>query len=68
VKKLNQKGVNLLNNLMIVELTGTKTDRVIEMAWEDCTPFKAIIFQFGMAEKAVVELTRKNSKPSSFKM
>ena len=44
------------------------TDRIIEMAWEDRTPFEAIEFQFGIAEKEVIELMRANSKPSSFKM
>ena len=44
------------------------TDRIIEMAWEDRTPFEAIEFQFGLAEKEVIELMRANSKPSSFKM
>ena len=44
------------------------TDRIIEMAWEDRTPFEAIEFQFGLSEKEVIELMRANSKPSSFKM
>lgn len=43
-------------------------DRIIEMAWEDRTPFEAIEFQFGLKEKEVIELMRANSKPSSFKM
>jgi uncharacterized protein (TIGR03643 family) len=57
-----------LNNLMKAEFTGADTDRIIEMAWEDRTPFEAIAFQFGLAEKEVVELMRKKSKPSSFRM
>jgi uncharacterized protein (TIGR03643 family) len=44
------------------------TDRIIEMAWEDRTPFEAIEFQFGLKEKEVIELMRINSKTSSFKM
>ncbi len=43
-------------------------DRIIEMAWEDRTPFEAIEFQFGIKEKEVIELMRANSKASSFKM
>lgn len=43
-------------------------DRIIEMAWEDRTPFEAIEFQFALKEKEVIELMRNNSKPSSFKM
>ena len=37
-------------------------DRVIEMAWEDRTPFEAIEFQFGLMEKQVIELMRKQMK------
>ncbi len=43
-------------------------DRIIEMAWEDRTPFEAIHFQFGLSEKEVIEFMRANSKPSSFRM
>ena len=43
-------------------------DRVIEMAWEDRTPFDAIKDQFGIAEKDVIKLLRKELKPSSFKL
>ena len=43
-------------------------DRIIEMAWEDRTPFEAIEFQFGLPEKAVIEFMRANSKASSFRM
>ena len=43
-------------------------DRIIQMAWEDRTPFEAIDFQFGLKEKDVIEFMRKNSLPSSFKM
>jgi uncharacterized protein (TIGR03643 family) len=43
-------------------------NRIIEMAWEDRTPFEAIEFQFGLREKEVIEFMRKHSLPSSFKM
>lgn len=43
-------------------------DRIIEMAWEDRTPFDAISYQFGYSEKDVIELMRKELKRSSFKM
>ena len=43
-------------------------DRIIQMAWEDRTPFEAIEFQFGLKEKDVIEFMRKNSILSSFKM
>jgi uncharacterized protein (TIGR03643 family) len=42
--------------------------RVIEMAWEDRTPFEAIEQQFGLNESAVVALMRSHMKRSSFKM
>lgn len=42
-------------------------DRIIEMAWEDRTPFEAITFQFGISEQQVIELMRNEMKPQSFK-
>ena len=43
-------------------------DRIIEMAWEDRTPFEAIDFQFNLKEKEVIHLMRSNIKKSSFKL
>ncbi|GAA4281688.1 TIGR03643 family protein [Gaetbulibacter aestuarii] len=43
-------------------------DRIIEMAWEDRTTFEAIEFQFGLNEQEVIELMRREMKPSSFRM
>jgi uncharacterized protein (TIGR03643 family) len=43
-------------------------DRVIEMAWEDRTPFDAIKLQFGITEQQVIQLMRRKMKLSSFKM
>lgn len=42
--------------------------RIIEMAWEDRTPFEAIEHQFGLKENDVREIMRKELKPSSFRM
>lgn len=42
--------------------------RIIEMAWEDRTPFEAIELQFGLKENDVREIMRRELKPSSFKM
>ncbi|GGK35177.1 TIGR03643 family protein [Yeosuana aromativorans] len=42
-------------------------DRIIEMAWEDRTPFEAIAYQFNCSEQEVIELMRRELKPSSFK-
>jgi uncharacterized protein (TIGR03643 family) len=44
------------------------TDRIIQMAWEDRTPFEAIEAQFGLKEKEVVELMRREMKRGSFEM
>ena len=43
-------------------------DRIIEMAWEDRTSFDAIEKQFGILEKDVIKLMRKELKEKSFKM
>jgi uncharacterized protein (TIGR03643 family) len=43
-------------------------DRIIEMAWEDRTPFEAIHAQFGFAEPDVIRLMRQNIKRSSFEL
>ena len=45
-----------------------EVDRIIEMAWEDRTPFEAIEFQFGLKEAAVKELMKKELKFSSYKL
>ena len=44
------------------------SDRVIEMAWEDRTPFEAIEYQFGLKENDVRQIMRTSLKESSFKM
>jgi len=51
-----------------MELSERDLDRVIEMAWEDRTPFEAILFQFQMTEKEVIEHMRRTLKPKSFRM
>ena len=43
-------------------------DRIIEMAWEDRTPFEAITYQFNLSEKEVIQLMRKTLKASSFQL
>jgi uncharacterized protein (TIGR03643 family) len=43
-------------------------DRIIEMAWEDRTPFDAIKSQFGISEAQVIQLMRREMKLSSFKL
>lgn len=51
-----------------MELTEEDTDRVIQMAWEDRTPFEAIEFQFELTESDVIKLMRKTLKRSSFNL
>ena len=51
-----------MNNLSDQEI-----DRVIEMAWEDRTPFEAISYQFGLEEEEVIQLMRNNLKEKSWK-
>ena len=43
-------------------------DRIIEMAWEDRTPFEAIKTQFGFSESSVISLMRRELKRSSFNL
>jgi len=50
------------------EFTERELDRIIEMAWEDRTPFDAITFQFGISEQETIGIMRKEIKPSSFRM
>ena len=50
------------------DFTDIEIDRIIEMAWEDRTPFEAIEFQFKIAESEVIELMRTELKPSSFRL
>jgi uncharacterized protein (TIGR03643 family) len=49
------------------ELTAIDIDRIIEMAWEDRTPFEAIEIQFGLSEQDVKTLMRYQLKESSYK-
>ncbi|MDQ2771696.1 MAG: TIGR03643 family protein [Bacteroidota bacterium] len=48
-------------------LTDQDIDRIIEMAWEDRTPFEAIEQQFGLGEQAVITLMRRELKAASWR-
>ncbi len=50
----------------VIEYVGADLSRIIEMAWEDRTPFEAIQREFGLNETAVIRLMRKNMKASEF--
>ncbi len=49
-------------------LSEAQIDRIIEMAWEDRTPFDAIQYQFGLTEAEVKVLMKKELKFSSYKL
>jgi len=47
-------------------LSAEDIDRIIEMAWEDRTPFEAIMNQFGLRHHEVIALMRRELRSSSF--
>ena len=49
------------------QLSDADISRVIEMAWEDRTPFEAIATQFGLAEQEVIKVMRANISAGAFK-
>jgi len=50
------------------KLDAVQLSRVIEMAWEDRTPFEAIEHSYALNETAVIKLMRQELKPSSFRL
>lgn len=54
--------------MMEESLSERDLNRIIEMAWEDRTPFEAIKFQFGLPEKEVIRLMRRSLKRRSFNL
>lgn len=52
--------------MLLNTLSESDVSRVIEMAWEDRTPFEAIEVQFGLNQDGVIKLMRAQLKPSSF--
>ena len=57
-----------MKNSTVETLSEADVDRIIEMAWEDRTPFDAIEAQFGLSEQDVIALMRREMKPSSWRM
>jgi uncharacterized protein (TIGR03643 family) len=55
-------------NKLYENLDDRSLNRLIEMAWEDRTPFDAIESQFGLSESNVIKIMRREMKPSSFRM
>jgi uncharacterized protein (TIGR03643 family) len=58
----------LLRPNPILEFTASEISRIVEMAWEDRTPFEAIEFNFGLNESSVINLMRGQLKPRSFRL
>ena len=52
----------------IISLSEDDTSRLIEMAWEDRTPFDAIERSFGLSESQVIAIMRTELKRSSFNL
>ena len=75
-KKSTRRETNLMLSLLYMreefplerkQMSIEEEDRIIEMAWEDRTPFEAIKMQFGTSESDVIKLMREKLKKNSFK-
>ena len=53
---------------MTIKMDIKDIDRIIEMCWEDRTPFESIEFQFGLKEKDAIKIMRKHLKTKSFRV
>ena len=51
-----------------MDFTEDELSRIVEMAWEDRTPFEAIQAQFLLSESQVIRLMRRNLQPASFRL
>ncbi|MBE9051280.1 TIGR03643 family protein [Nostocales cyanobacterium LEGE 11386] len=54
--------------MKLPDIDSATINRIMEMAWEDRTPFDVIETQFGLQEKQVIALMRREMKESSFRM
>ena len=66
--KSETRKVKPANAAAINALDAVQLSRVIEMAWEDRTPFEAIEHSYALNETAVIKLMRQELKPSSFRL
>ena len=57
-----------MNAKTLTSLNEADTSRLIEMAWEDRTPFDAIERNFGLSESQVIAIMRTELKRSSFNL
>jgi uncharacterized protein (TIGR03643 family) len=51
-----------------IQLSDEALNRLIEMAWEDRTPFEAIQYQFGLNQGEVIKIMRSKLRRSSFEL
>ena len=49
-------------------LSESDISRLIEMAWEDKTPFEAILSTYHLNESSLMRLMQKHLKPSSYRL
>jgi uncharacterized protein (TIGR03643 family) len=54
--------------VVVLDYKIEEINRIIEMAWEDRTPFEAIEYQFGIKENDVRKIMRANLKRRSFEL
>jgi len=59
---------NILSDTKNYNFSVDQISRIVEMAWEDRTPFEAIQLNYGLNESAVIRLMRSHVKPSSFRL
>ena len=52
----------------MVSFEESDLSRIIEMAWEDRTPFEAIEILYGLQVKDVIRIMRQELKPGSFRL
>lgn len=60
--------MNKLSDIKKYNFSIDQISRIVEMAWEDRTPFEAIQLNYGLNESAVIRLMRSHVKPSSFRL
>ena len=68
IETSNERLLKATNVAFNKVLSVPELSRVIEMAWEDRTPFTAIAQSYGLSEADVIILMRQELKPSSFRL
>ncbi|MEC8634039.1 MAG: TIGR03643 family protein [Pseudomonadota bacterium] len=51
-----------------LKISESEVSRVVEMAWEDRTPFEVIKATFGLSEAETIKLMRREMKANSFRL